>query len=158
MARRIAPTELTAIVRGLDDAPRKLVEDATQVAMEAYRRRIRADTGGDGFLRNSRQRTAVDVEVTRQQARKRFASNTVEPVSESRYVLVWLEDGIARHEVGRARSGRGKRMRINGEWRTGPWSGGRMTARHTWSTGTDEATRAVHEVFGDAAAVVVHGK
>ena len=96
--------------------------------------------------------------VTVQQSRN-FAEAQVKPgPAKGRSHWSWLENGTGERVVGeltRKQSGPGgKHMNIAGAWRTGPWSAGRMSAKHTFSKGSTagvpDAERAMAAEFEKA--------
>jgi hypothetical protein len=107
---------------------------------KAILERLRADTGGDLVLSGTRGRARRP--GTRVRVAGDRATVTADPPGG---VWGWLERGTAPRHMGKLH------MKIDGRWRTGPWTASGTRAKHTFTkgaeTGADTAYAAMTELW-----------
>jgi hypothetical protein len=156
-----AAADYRALAKRYRHLPELVVRAGAAEIQRSVLVRLDRDTGGDrvlsGTVRRGR-RTKLGVSVTVSPGRN-FASATVKPSPpKAGSFWSWLENGTGERVVGeltRKTSGPGgKHMKMGSAWRTGPWSAGRMPAKHTFTEGSargiPDAERAMAAVFEKA--------
>lgn len=156
-----AAADYRALAKRYQHLPELVVRAGAAEIQRSVLVRLDRDTGGDRVLsgtvgRGRRTKLGVTVKVA---PGRQFASATVTPSPpKGRAQWSWLENGTGERVVGeltRKTSGPGgKHMQVGGAWRTGPWSAGRMPAKHTFTEGSargiPDAERAMADVFEKA--------
>lgn len=148
--------EIGRVRARLHHLPADIAKQGGEVMRTSLLDAARSDTGGD--LRLSHvwwQNFSLDVSVTVSGAEDNStALLSPEPLRGGGAIWSWLEHGTRPHMVGVSRKGRRKKIRIRGNWVTGPIGPVHMRAKQTWSRGVEAGTPKVFELserlFGGA--------